>query len=165
VQRSIVRSITIAFSSRVSLSPSAIILTGLAAKLGTTSIAPSNSAFQLASPDNGVTWVLTFSTYTGASLPDGIYNLALNPAAITNPATGQALTSALPTLRFHRLFGDSDGDGSVQTNDLNAFNTAYAYSRPSPNYRDYFDYDNNGAINNTDLLQLRQRLGKALVLA
>ena len=75
------------------------------------------------------------------SLPDGLYTLTASASAIKDLA-GNALTADYST-RFHRLFGDSDGDRDVDAVDLAVFKQAYG--RPA-NYVWWLDYDGGGQV-------------------
>jgi hypothetical protein len=110
------------------------------------------------SPDGGVTWVVTFSGngVVGGSIADGVYDITLNHAAVTD-AAGQVL-AADRTDTFYRLFGDYNGSMRVNNSSLLKFITALNSRAGQSNYLAYFDYNNDGRINNTDLLALEQRL-------
>jgi uncharacterized delta-60 repeat protein len=107
-QRITVSSLTVAFSQPVTLSSDALTLIETDNVHGS----PSPLAFNLASPDGGTTYVLTFSVTadTGGSLPNGTFNLTINPSAVTDLA-GAAL-SAGATFSFYRL--DTDSGGGLQ---------------------------------------------------
>jgi hypothetical protein len=154
-QRSMVKSVVLTFDTPVTLPASAISLTNTSNTfLGTVSVSPTSG---LAS-----TFTLTFSgtTVTGGSLPDGIYSLALTSSQILN-SLSEPLTGYTPQT-FHRLFGDVNGDGRVNATDQTAITAAYGYNSSNTNYKYYFDFDTNNAINNTDLIQFRKRLNSAL---
>lgn len=53
-----------------------------------------------------------------------------------------------------RLFGDADGNGSVDFTDFLAFRSAFGSTGPSP-----FDYDGDNQVNFTDFLAFRFRFG------
>ena len=77
--------------------------------------------YTLSTPDYGTTWVLSFTSpydgYVGGSLPDGVYDLAVNGSAITD-TTGVQLNTVNQTFSFYRLYGDFGGIGSVNATDF-----------------------------------------------
>jgi O-glycosyl hydrolase len=155
-QRSRVTSLALRFSSPVTLGPDALSLTRRSgAFTGSLIISPASGSSAV------FTLIFTGASIVAASLPDGIYDLALNPTAIID-AYSRPLSGSPAPLTFFRLFGDSNGDASVNSTDLTAITAAYAFNSSSPNYRSYFDYDANLVINNTDLLQFRRRLNTSL---
>jgi hypothetical protein len=155
-QRSKVTSLTLTFSSPVNLPLSALALTRRTnAFTGGLALSPASGL------SAAFTVTFTGSDIISASLADGVYDLALSAGAITDDYN-QPISNPPAPMSFHRLFGDVNGDGKIDAVDTNAFTAAYAYSSPSPNYKWYFDYDGNLAINNTDLLQLRKRTGTRL---
>ncbi len=99
------------------------------------------------------------------SLEDGNYSLRFNESAIQ--AGGLALSSsgdpfsAGPAL-FHRLFGDSNGDGKVDGTDSTAFMASYRSVMGQANYRAYFDFYNHARIDSTDYYVFLARNGKKL---
>jgi hypothetical protein len=127
----------------------------------------------VSNPSNDAqTYVLTVGSsagVVGGSLPDGVYDLTPNLSKIRDGygrtvPTGSALSGVFA---FHRLFGDSNGDKKVDSVDTAAFNAVYATSlaRAGSGFAWWADYDGNGAVNNTDLLQYRKRVGVAYVYA
>lgn len=114
-------------------------------------------------PSSGYTNLHTFSFsgtgVIGRSLPDGAYMLSINAAAVVD-AFGQSPAVDL-VFRFHRLFGDVNGDRIVNSRDLKVFKAAL--NQPANSYA-YFDYYGTGTtIDNADYLQLRKRLVKPLL--
>lgn len=156
-QRSKVTSLTLSFSAPVTLSSGALTL----ARRGTNAF----SGTVITSPSSGAasTLILTFTggDVVAGSLADGIYDLTLSANSILD-AYGQPLAGSNLVQTFHRLFGDTDGNGRVDSADQAVMNAAYAFSSASPNYIPYLDYDGNNAINNTDMLNFRRRLGTNL---
>ena len=73
----------------------------------------------------------------------------------TRPATGDAL-------RLFRLFGDVNGDATVNGFDLGAFRAAFGSVTGDAGYKSYLDFDGLGAINGLDLGQFRARFGVTL---
>jgi len=62
----------------------------------------------------------------------------------------------------HRLFGDVNGDKSVNGLDLTAFRNAFGSVATDTNYVSFLDFNGDGAINGTDLSQFRNRFGVVL---
>jgi ELWxxDGT repeat protein len=152
-QRSMVTSLTVTFDSVVTLDPGAfevrrqggglIPLTVSAAVVGNRTVA-----------------VLTFTgaDVIGGSLPDGSYTLTVR-ADHVHDLYGQApLADSVTT--FFRLFGDSNGNGVVDLQDLERFALTFGKSAGQPGYLADFDYYGAGHVGLADLLQLLRRLGK-----
>jgi hypothetical protein len=156
-QRSVVRSVTVTFSGPVNF------------------VGPAANAFQLARMGGGnVTLAvdlsgstatqtvarLTFSgplTEGGNSLVDGNYTLTvLTDRVQSGLQDGDSIWS------FFRLFGDVNGDKTVNITDLTAFRNAFGASSTDANYRPSFDFSGDGVINLTDLTQFRNRFGTIL---
>jgi hypothetical protein len=109
------------------------------------------------SPDGGLTWVVTFSGagVVNNSIADGVYDLTLNAAAVTD-AGGQVL-SAGRTDTFFRLYGDTNGDGTVNNTDTFQAKNTFLKSAGDAGYLAYLDYNGDGTVNNTDTFQLKKR--------
>lgn len=148
-QRSMIRSLTLNFSKPVHLGTNAIVLSGA-----------TNIPYTLTPVNDVSSYVLTFtaSNFIGGSLGDGNYQLTLNPSAITDVTTGQALTTA-PTYSFFRLFGDGDGNGVVNFNDFLSLQNAFGTTPSSPVYNSAFDYDSNSLIDFNDFLAFQNQFG------
>ena len=74
----------------------------------------------------------------------------------------QPLSGGDVVLNFHRLFGDSDGDGDVDSTDLAAFRAAFLLRAGQAGYRACFDFNGDGVIDMTDYGQFRLRLGTSI---
>jgi hypothetical protein len=151
-QRSMDTLATLVFSEPVNLS-NAITLTQRSPSGGS----PTAMLFTLKTTDN-ITWNITFPSYVGGSLPNGIYDLTINAANVTSQANAMPLPSS-QTYTFHRLFGDISGSGTVNNADYFAFKAAYGQSSGSAGYNPLFDYDGNGIINNADYFQFKLAYG------
>jgi hypothetical protein len=114
-------------------------------------------ALSWSSPDGGTTWVVTFSGagVVNNSIADGVYDLTLNAAAVTD-AGGQVL-SAGRSDTFFRLYGDANGDGTVNNTDTFKMKTTFLKNVGDTGYLAYLDYNGDGTINNSDTFQLKQR--------
>jgi len=120
------------------------------------------AAFAL-TPNTGITLNVATSVVSGhtvanitiggpasefGSLPDGKYQLTvLANQVVGGLATGDYMTT------FKRLFGDADGNGTVNSVDFAAFRAAFGVG-PS-----VFDFDNDGQTNSNDFAQFRKRFG------
>jgi hypothetical protein len=111
-----------------------------------------------------VVFTFTGNTTEFGSLQDGNYSLSFNASAIQGggpggPALGLStfVDPGSYTANFHRLFGDSNGDGQVDNTDLAAFNAAYRTRIGQATYRGYFDFDGNGTVDTSDYYQFQRR--------
>ncbi len=143
IQRSMVDSVTVVFPSAVTLSSGAITL------YNTTTSSSQSMSYSNPSGD-GKTWLVSFSgsDIVGGSLPDGVYNLTVHAADVSGITLGSDVVYA-----FHRLFGDINGDKTVDSTDNAALSAAIS------NYDPAFDYNADGAVTAIDNLQLKHRLG------
>ncbi len=132
-----------------------------------------------ASSSDGKTWTIsivaggsldrTASTSSAGLFVDGIYQLVLHGSRITDAATATAhyngsadqiatFTSAEAggaSNYFHVLYGDINGDGSVNLTDYRQFKTDYLANTGDPNFDWGFDYNHDGSINLTDYRQFK----------
>ena len=160
-QRSMIKNITYSFSGPVALGIGAFTLTrrsdGLVVSVTTT---PAASGSTYAS-----SYVLSFSgsSIVGGSLDDGVYDLVLNPSRVQD-ASGQSVAGGDQTYSFIRLYGDYDGNGTVNNTDFGWFKRTFNQSPASTNYLWFMDFDGNGAVNNTDFGWFKRKFGKTLSL-
>src|SRR5262249_55673010 len=152
-QRSMVTSLTYTFDHAVTLGAGAFTI-GLHPNVTVNGTAGQTvgtlPTLSWSSADGGLTWVVTFSGagVVGGSIADRVYDGTLHHAAVTD-AAGQAATSdRLDTV--YRLFGDFNGDHTVNNADASKFATAF--NKPS-NYLAYFDANGDGSVNNFDASQ------------
>ena len=61
---------------------------------------------------------------------------------------------------FHRLFGDSDGDGDVDWLDRELFRSAFNKRAGDAGYLWYFDFDGDGDVDDFDNGQFNRRFGR-----
>jgi len=153
-QRSMVRSLTVTFGTQVTLGGGAFVVTpqggGTAVPVGFTT-----------TTTGGVTVAtITFPGATGGSIGDGRWVLT-TVAAQVHDAAGTAMAADRQDA-FFRLFGDVNGDATVNGFDLGAFRSAFGAVTGDANYLDYLDFDGGGAINGLDLGQFRSRFGVVL---
>jgi hypothetical protein len=115
-----------------------------------------------------VTLTFTGGAVDGPSLADGRYTLTALAGRVGGPGgaldgngdgTGGddfVLAGDPATNRLFRLFGDANGDGTINGLDLAAFRAAFGAAAPpgSP-----FDVNGDGAVNGLDLAAFRARFG------
>jgi dockerin type I repeat protein len=63
---------------------------------------------------------------------------------------------------FHRLFGDVNGDATINRFDFGFFKNAFSTQVGDANYLSYYDFDGGGVINGFDFGQFRTRFGTVL---
>ncbi|CAN5639999.1 hypothetical protein BH11PLA2_BH11PLA2_15580 [soil metagenome] len=101
----------------------------------------------------------TTVTLTFASpLPDGRYTVTVDTSLITDLA-GNELDPPTAPLTFHRLFGDLNGDATVNGADLVQFGNAFGSSTGDPTFLPEVDYNLDGTINGADLVNLGNIFG------
>ncbi len=190
IQRSSVKSFSITFSTAVNFNSSSFTLFQATLNPDGTVAGYTNnvSAGVIATSTDNITW--TFTGVTGGILDrnganglgfleDGVYQLVLHGVAVTDLATGtaalgsgdqvvsfannQTAHSGTGTAQaFHVLYGDLNGDGAVNNNDLNKFKQAFAPSGGTFNAA--LDFINNGSnITNSDLNQFKSRFLKIVI--
>jgi hypothetical protein len=99
------------------------------------------------------------------SLEDGQYTVNLDgskiQAFIAAPPTQQLQYNggSISNLHLWRLFGDVHGLGYIDSYDQLQFQTAYRSRRGMANYRDYFDYANDGTVGAAAFYQFMRRSG------
>jgi photosystem II stability/assembly factor-like uncharacterized protein len=153
-QRSMVTSLTVAFSTVVHLDPGAFALVRQGGGGIDLSIAE-------AVVDGHSVDTLTFvgAGIIGGSLADGSYTLVTH-AGLIHDDLGRGLAGGDRTDAFFRLFGDGNGDGRVDVQDLLRFAGTFGKRAGDPGYLAYFDYDGNGTVDLTDLDQFLRRFGR-----
>jgi len=177
-QRSMTSSITVDFNTVVAIANNAFSLERRNDVAGTWGLIPtsqlsigvSTSVFNSSTQTRAM---LTFigSEIIGNSLADGNYRLKILAGLVT--ANGQQLDGdangtsggdfvrgTLATDNFFRLFGDTDGDGSISIFDFNRFRSTSGLSAGQANYDARFDYDGSGSISVFDFNQYRNRSGR-----
>jgi autotransporter-associated beta strand protein len=147
-QRSMVTSLTLTFALPITAAELPLLL----GQMKLTQLGSGQSINLSASLANyaGTQVKLTFSGpgIVGGSLPDGRFSLSYGGKVVLGPD------------KLFRLFGDSNGDGKIDSTDQTAFLLALK-SGGSINYP-YFDYDGNGVINTVDVNAFTLHLGKKL---
>ncbi len=124
-------------------------------------------------------YTLTYSfsgpgTESGGSLEDGNYSLRLvadkiqggGPGGATLDGNNNGVAQGSPAddvfENFFRLFGDSNGDRKVDSTDSTAFQAAYRSVDGMPNYRNYFDINNDHLIDTPDYYEFLRRMNRKL---
>jgi RHS repeat-associated protein len=156
VQRSMVNSLTITFSSPVTFQAGAISIVRR--------VKPLNFTFTYTNPSgDGMTWVVMFSgqsTQVG-SLADGMYDLIIR-GDLVKDQFGQTLQGGDQTVAFHRLFGDVDGNAIVDALDLHRLRSYLGSRQGDDNFVWWLDFDGSGTIDEVDALRARANLGLRL---
>ncbi len=153
-QRSMVKKLTLTFGEKVVLGTGAVTVTNSDGSV------VANTTLLVSNPSGDQkSYVLSFSGtgVVGGSLADGIYDLSVSAAGVHDLA-GNALSGSF-TQRFHRLYGDYDGNKTVNNGDYFWFKQTFGKSVGETGFLDLFDYDANGTINNGDYFQFKQRFG------
>lgn len=154
-QRSMVTSIAITFSADVgaSLQVDDLRLTNLT---NNTAVTGAQFIYQAATKTG--TW--TFPTQFGKSLPDGNYLAVIRPADVVGPTGLQLVPNPGATTwstKFHRYFGDFDGDRDVDFLDTAVMRKADLTAPPNKNYNPAADFNGDGRIDDTDLAAFKAR--------
>lgn len=159
-QRSRVTRVTVTFDGPVTLAPGAFELRrddgSLVAVLVTASV-----------QDGKTVAVLTFTgtDIVGGSLADGSYTLTVRADQVHDrwgrelDGDGNSSAGGDRVDGFHRLFGDSDGDGDVDGLDRDLFRSALTKSAGEAGYLWYFDFDGDGDVDGQDNGQFHRRFG------
>lgn len=155
-QRSMVRQLTVTFSTVVTLDTDALTITF---KGTSTTVSSSVST----STVNGVTVAtITFPTGAGKSIGDGRYILTTDATKVHETSALHLGMSANRTDEFFRLFGDYNGDARVDFIDFAFFRNALGSQAGDANYVDFFDFNNDGRVDFLDFAQFRSRLGTTI---
>jgi len=158
-QRSVVTEITVNFSEIVVVDASSFVLTNTTTN---TQIVPTVTTSTI---DGKTVAKLTFNGagIIGGSLADGDYTLTTLDSVLDSAGNqldgdndGDAGGSA--TDDFFRLFGDANGDRTVNMVDFFQFRNAFSGGP----YNAAFDYNGDGLINISDFFQFRSGFGTSL---
>jgi hypothetical protein len=156
-----VNSLTINFSSVVTFAPSAFELRRQEGGLVNLQVATSVVG----------DYTVAVVTFTGTdiiagSLQDGHYTLTIrgsqvhDPFNVTLDGAGIGMPGSDRIDTFFRLFGDSNGDGHVDVQDLLGFLSTFGKHAGDPGYLWYFDYYGTGSVDLGDLVQFLVRFGR-----
>lgn len=186
-QRSAVTSVTVPFSGAVTFagSPTAafrLTRTGPGGTTGQVTVAVDLSASTASQTVARLTFSGPFTETTpagqAASLVDGVYSLTVLSNQV-HDAAGQALdgnhngvagddyvsapdSAAGTGPHLYRLFGDTDGNGTVDLLDLGQFRSTFNVSTGSATFLNYLDANGDGTIDLLDLGQFRNRFNVSL---
>src|SRR5206468_5307197 len=131
------------------------------------------AAVQFAATVSGAGTIVTLANFTGGateygSLADGRYTLTIVAGQITaggqqldgnGDGTGGDNYTFTDAQGLFRLYGDVNGDRTVNNTDLAAFRSAFGAVSGDPGYVSALDFNADGAVNNTDLAAFRSRFG------
>lgn len=158
-QRSRVKSLRLPFNELVTFDSSSFLLTGPA---GTVPMSIDNSASTLT--QTIVILTPTGPGIIGGSLPDGLYSLTLFASQVTDSFSqaldgdGDGIPGGDFDFDFHRLFGDLDGNRTVDGSDFSAFGAAFGYT----GFDSAFDYDDSSTVDGSDFGEFGNRFGVTL---
>lgn len=154
LQRSMINSFTYVFTSAVTIDAGAFTLL----RQGE----PDTYTVTATGSQDGKTWVLTFAGtgVIGGSLADGIYDLSIDRTKVRDVFGQQLSPAGASKLTFHRLFGDQNGDGGVDSIDALRFKQAEGSEEGGTAYKWWFDFNADGGIDSIDALRFKQREGK-----
>jgi hypothetical protein len=164
-QRSEVRDVNLKFSHAVTLAAGAVTLGSYSGNDTTGALTDASAA--LGTPttsDGGITWTLpiiantAFSDPTG-SLKDGIYKITVHSTLVTD-SLNRGLSGGDQSTTFHRLYGDIDGNKTVNSADYFSFKAAFGSSTGQAGFNADFDFDGNGKINSSDYFKFKANFGR-----
>jgi hypothetical protein len=165
IQRSMVTKLTVSFDQIVSFTGPAESAFSLV-RQGTSAPLTLSASVDNSGTGSVVTLTFTGGSVNGASLADGFYTLKVLASQIGgtgldgdgNGAGGDdyQLTGDT-TNKLFRLFGDGDGNASVNSTDFALFRTFFGIAGPA------FDSDGNGVVNSDDFAEFRKRFGLTLM--
>jgi hypothetical protein len=158
-QRSMVKRVTVTFGGAAVLDPGAI---ELRRRNGTTV----NARVAIATVGGKTAAVLTFTNpeFIGGSLADGTYTLTVHADRVHDrwgrqlDGNGDAAAGGDRVDTFSRLFGDANGNGRVDRQDVERFASAFGTRTGDAAYSPTFDFDGDGDVDLRDTLQFILRL-------
>lgn len=156
IQRSRIKTLSVTFSDSVALAPGAFELVR-----GATTLTSNPGGGILVTSGPASTFTLTFDEVPGieaGSLSDGVWTLTVLAANVT--ADGQNMSANSVTTDIKRLFGDSNGDGTVNAIDLADFGNAFGATAENPD--GLFDFNGDFTINAVDFAEFGNRFGVTL---
>jgi GH35 family endo-1,4-beta-xylanase len=170
-QRSRIDALTVTFDSEVAIAPDAFSVTRRGG-------GPVAINFTTALNNGRTVATLTMSgvLVQNGSLVDGNYDLTIDAAKVTSVASGFGMDANGDGVvgddfvfgdaaadNFYRLYGDDDGNGSVNLFDFAAFRSAFGATLGSPGYLGHFDATDDGSIDLFDFAVFRSAFGKSRV--
>lgn len=162
-QRSMVRSLTVTFDRVVALDAGAF-------EVHRQDGSPVDLRVSTSVSGGRTVAVLSFAGpgIIGGSLADGNYTLTIHGDRIHDgdgtelDGDGDGVAGGDRTDAFFRLFGDTDGNRTVDLLDLERFLSTFGHRRGDPQYLDYLDFNGDGRVGLIDLFAFLGRLGTHL---
>jgi glutamate synthase domain-containing protein 3 len=162
-QRSMVRQMVVDFSEPVELKGTAQEVFTLRSRRGDVAL----KADLRDGPTQSVTISFSGELTEAGSLIDGLYDLTISAAMVSvrgeamdgngdGTPGGEYVIQGSAKNGFYRLYGDSNGDATVDQRDYLAFRNALGRSST------VFDIDADGDVGQSDYLQFRSRIGASL---
>lgn len=149
VQRSKVRSLTVTFSGLVTLPANPVNAFSVVRSGG------SSQAFAIDLSGSTATQTVAKLNFT-STLADGNYTLTVFGNQVTDASGfGLGVMPANSTTLFHRLFGDSNGDRTIDASDMSAFGNAFGVTNPQSAY----DFNSDGYVDAGDFAEFGNRFG------
>ncbi len=149
-QRSMVTSLTVTFDQQVTLAAGAFTLLNNGSPVGVVI----NVAVTVVNGRTVATLTFSGNGIVGGSLADGLYTLTIDADKVTNSTGGTMLVDRQES--FHRLFGYTDGNNTVDNTDLTLFRSALNSARHMANYLWNLDYDADGDVDYLDYFWFRR---------
>jgi len=169
VQRSTVDSIVLTFNGSVDIDPDAFTVVQRSDGDGTATGIPVATNFTCdKNGDTTVTLVFDSATRNNfGALEDGNYQVNIDGSKVRQSGTDITLGADFvygdsADEPFFALYGDNNGDRTVNVFDLLAFRQTYAASTGDSDFNPIFDYSGDGIVNVFDLLKFRQNFRKTL---
>jgi hypothetical protein len=157
-QRSMVNSITVTFGGAAILDPGAIELRRRDGRLV-------GAQVRTSLVDGKTVAVLTFvgAEFVGGSLADGSYTLTVRADRVHDrfgrelDGDGNGSAGGDRVDAFHRLFGDTNGDGDVDRADLDVMLSTFRKTRGDIGFLWFLDYDGDGDVDGRDMAEFNRR--------
>ncbi len=170
-QRSRVTSVSVTFSAQVAFAdPANVAAAFQLARIGGGAVGGFTATVAIV---DGAT-VVTLNGFSGAetqfgSLADGRYRLTVRASQVIgldgdgNGTGGDDFTLTGSVANgLYRLYGDTNGDATVNAADFGPFRAAFGSSAVQAGYLDYLDFNGDGIINAFDFAQFRLRFGSGV---
>ena len=172
-QRSSISQLTITLDGDVEVDANAITLIQRSNANGETGTVVNTSHVSSLDGDGNTVLIITFSSLTrndSGILEDGNYQLTIDHTKVRRAGTSITLEQDFvfgntATDNFYSLFGDINGDRTVNVVDLLAFRNSFLQSTGDSEYNPAMDFDGNGTVNVVDLLPFRNRFLSTLPFA
>ena len=165
-QRSSISQLTITLDGDVEVDANAITLIQRSDADGKTTGTVVATSHVCGLDDNGNTiLIVTFESLTrndSGVLEDGNYQLTIDHTKVRRAGTSITMEQDFvfgdtAVDNFYSLFGDNNGDRTINVVDLLALRQTYLRSTADSGYNPAMDFDGNGTVNVIDLLSFRRR--------